>query len=140
VGLGFGEGDARKKGEQPDQAAGAVFGLNAGEELPLAGGDDARKSEMRCAGGEMREGEALHVHKGFFAGGMHDFEDKRASVRNNEVEIVVVLAGKRTQYRFQAIEIARDARGVRGSEGRSNASFRHHAENCNGGETVDSSL
>jgi len=43
------ERGAGKVGEEPGEASGIVAESGAGEELILAGGNDARKSEMRSA-------------------------------------------------------------------------------------------
>src|SRR5208282_1547531 len=56
------------------------------------------------------------------------------------MEVVVVLAGERAGSGLQGINIACDTRSVGRSERRSDAGFGHHAENCKGWETVDSSL
>ena len=132
--LGFGEGDARKKGEEPDQAAGTAFGFDAREELPLASGNHARKGEMGSALSEVHEGAALHVNEGFIPGGMHDLEDKSARVGSEQMEIIVVLSGEGLRNGFKTVKTEGEARGIRRSERRSNAGFRHHAENCNGGK------
>ncbi len=135
MGFGFGKGDARKKGEEPHQAAGAVFSFDTGEELTLKGGNHARKSEMRGALGKMSESSALHVHEGFFPGGMHDLKDEGAGAGGEEMKIIVVLAGKGARGGVKAVEIKGDARSLRESDGRSDAGFGHHAENCNGGKS-----
>jgi hypothetical protein len=98
-------------------------------------GNDAGKSKMRNALGEVGKRTALHIHKRLFPGWMHDLKDKRTRIRSEEMEIVIVLAWERAHLGGEAIEVTSDAGGVGGGEGRSDTGFGHHAGNCNGGES-----
>ena len=93
--FGFSEGGARKKGEEPDEARGAVFEFEAGKELALLCGHDAGQSEMRCALSEVGECAARHSHEGFFAGRMHYLEDELAGAGSAKVKIVFIFAWER---------------------------------------------
>jgi len=93
--LDFCEWSAGHVGEKPGKANRAVRKSGVSEECAGRRRNNAGKIEMRGVVGKMSEGAALHVHEGFFAGGMHEFEDKLVRVAGGEMEIVVVFARKR---------------------------------------------
>ena len=72
----FGERTAWDKREEPHNPAAAIFHLYARKQFTFERGNDSRKEKMGRALREMIERTALHIHKGFFARRMHDFQDK----------------------------------------------------------------
>ena len=77
----------------------------------------------------MLQGLALHLDEGLLSGGMHDFQDKFASVSRREMKIIVVLARKRLGGDFEAENFARNANGFRFSDRLGHARFGNHAGN-----------
>ena len=72
---------------------------------------------------------ALHLDEGLFPGGMHDFQDKFASVNRREMKIIIVLAGERLGGDFEAENFPRNANGFRFGDRLGHALFGSHAGN-----------
>ena len=101
------------------------------EELTGKSRQNARKSEMRSAVGEMDKGAALHVHEGFFAGRVHELENKRATIGRGEVEIIVVLTRQGAGGDRKAVEFAGSAHSFGRRKRGGDARFGKHEGNCN---------
>src|SRR5208282_3389087 len=85
----------------------------------------------------MLERLALHLDEGLLPCGMHDFQDKFASVSRREMKIVVVLAGERLGGDFEAEKFARQPHGFGFWDRLGYACFGNHARNLirKGGST-----
>ena len=91
---------------------------------------------MRRPGPEMRERAALHVYEGGFARRMHNFEDQRLATGSDEVKVVIIFTRELMRRGLYAKELLGDGDSLRGRNRPSNACFRKHERNCNGGAEV----
>jgi hypothetical protein len=72
---------------------------------------------------------ALHLDEGLFPRRMHGFQDKLAPVGRDQMEIIVVFAGKRPGCSVEAEDFVRQAGGFRFGCRLSDARFGNHAGN-----------
>ena len=101
MGLHFGQCGARQERQQPNDTADAIGGLHVRERLAAGVAIHPGKSKMRRALSQMIECPALHVDERFLARGVHDFQNKSASFRSGQMEIIVVFAGQRPHVRVE---------------------------------------
>lgn|SRR6516165_9006324 len=133
---GFRESRSQEKGEEPNQAVRAVGDFQLREKFTSGARNDTREGKVRRPGPEMRERAALHVYEGGFARRMHNFEDQRLATGSDEVKVVIIFTRELMRRGLYAKELLGDGDSLRGRNRPSNACFRKHERNCNGGAEV----
>src|SRR5580704_4647747 len=103
----FCENRARNIREHPEEALRSIGQDRDRERVGVRRWANARQRKLGRALGQMVKCLALHLDEGLLPRGMYDFQDKLASVDRCEMEIVVVLAGKRPGGGIEAENLAR---------------------------------